>query len=153
MGYLVALLGLFGLRRLVDKAIALEDLGVWRHVSPASEGVRRNALAHFEEDCVAFQDRYPEQLAVLDVFAVENSTLIEAFGRVQSELVSRDPNNRRLYHGTSAFALKQIVFNGFQLPQRPGMFGKGLYFADTPLKSWPYSTVGFIMVCDVALGL
>merc|ERR1712232_1142960 len=38
-----------------------------------------------------------------------------------------------------------------------GMFGKGIYFAQTPLKIWQYSQVSshdtqFMLVCDVALG-
>merc|ERR1712039_1090404 len=36
-----------------------------------------------------------------------------------------------------------------------GMFGKGVYFAKTPLKSWQYSSrknFNYILACDVALG-
>jgi hypothetical protein len=64
----------------------------------------------------------------------------------------------RLYHGTSARAAQAIVQSGFKLPERAGMFGKGIYFADTPLKSLQYSqplswnNMGVMLVCDVALG-
>merc|ERR1712113_1038031 len=53
---------------------------------------------------------------------------------------------------------RAIISNGFRLPKKSGMFGKGIYFAQTPLKSWQYSQVSdhetqFMLVCDVALGL
>ena len=41
----------------------------------------------------------------------------------------------RLFHGTSKDAAHAIVADGFRLPTHGGMFGAGIYFADTPLKS------------------
>merc|ERR1712061_985935 len=32
------------------------------------------------------------------------------------------------------------------------MFGKGVYFADTPMKSWQYGKHGYILQCSVELG-
>ena len=54
-----------------------------------------------------------------------------------------------------------ILADGFRLPSHAGMFGRGIYFADTPLKSLQYTggTFGcvgggrrYMLVCDVELG-
>ena len=55
-----------------------------------------------------------------------------------------------------------ILTDGFRLPAHAGMFGRGIYFADTPLKSLQYTggklggCVGggrrYMLVCDVELG-
>mmetsp|Transcript_26578 Transcript_26578/g.61032 ORF Transcript_26578/g.61032 Transcript_26578/m.61032 type:complete len:455 (-) Transcript_26578:49-1413(-) len=44
----------------------------------------------------------------------------------------------QLFHGTTWEAAKAIVCDGFRLPAHAGMFGKGIYFADCPLKCWRY---------------
>lgn len=41
----------------------------------------------------------------------------------------------KLFHGTSMENASKIIKSGFQLPTHKGMFGRGVYFADTPLKS------------------
>lgn len=48
-------------------------------------------------------------------------------------------NAMRLFHGTSPESAQQILLGGFQLPNHKGMFGKGIYFAKTPLKSTGYA--------------
>jgi len=82
----------------------------------------------------------------------------------------------QLFHGSSWQACLQIATTGFRLPVKSGMFGKGLYFASTPLKSAQFSKEGaiaffkrwakkglraalfgkqervFILLCDVYLG-
>jgi len=48
----------------------------------------------------------------------------------------------RLFHGTGVEIAAKIIKGGFQLPNRHahgGMFGKGIYFAETPLKSAVYT--------------
>jgi len=40
-----------------------------------------------------------------------------------------------LFHGTSSDSVKGILRTGFLLPKRSGMFGRGIYFAECPLKS------------------
>lgn len=48
----------------------------------------------------------------------------------------------KLFHGTAVENADKIVKNGFQVPHRHahgGMFGKGIYFAGTPLKSMNYT--------------
>eukprot|EP00413_Alexandrium_margalefii_P003571 CAMPEP_0204520980 /NCGR_PEP_ID=MMETSP0661-20131031/5545_1 /ASSEMBLY_ACC=CAM_ASM_000606 /TAXON_ID=109239 /ORGANISM="Alexandrium margalefi, Strain AMGDE01CS-322" /LENGTH=234 /DNA_ID=CAMNT_0051526555 /DNA_START=185 /DNA_END=886 /DNA_ORIENTATION=+ len=45
----------------------------------------------------------------------------------------------QLFHGTSSESIKGILRTGFCLPKQGGMFGRGIYFADCPLKSVRYS--------------
>eukprot|EP00930_Biecheleria_cincta_P057794 TRINITY_DN43669_c0_g1_i1.p1 TRINITY_DN43669_c0_g1~~TRINITY_DN43669_c0_g1_i1.p1 ORF type:complete len:348 (-),score=45.82 TRINITY_DN43669_c0_g1_i1:100-1143(-) len=141
------------LRKAVDRMIALEGPVSWEGVRQADADTRTIAIENFLRANQRHQHQYPVQLAVLDVYSLDNPHLEENFRGVVADLTARDdPNINQLYHGTSAFAVRQVVETGFELPQHPGMFGKGVYFADTPLKSWQYSTIGFMLVCDVALG-
>jgi hypothetical protein len=41
----------------------------------------------------------------------------------------------QLFHGTNTANALKIATSGFQLPIKKGMFGRGVYFAETPLKS------------------
>lgn len=82
----------------------------------------------------------------------------------------------QLFHGTSEANAQTIAREGFRLPERAGMFGRGVYFADCPLKSanyareaaglvtflWRWATQSFseamkrrsgqMLLCDVYLG-
>lgn len=79
----------------------------------------------------------------------------------------------KLFHGTSVENALSIVKSGFKLPDQPGMFGRGVYFADCPLKSANFSKddntyslwrlfqdrksfgrkkYGQLLLCDVYLG-
>lgn len=79
----------------------------------------------------------------------------------------------QLFHGTSAANALTIVKDGFKLPEKRGMFGRGVYFAETPLKSarfapddskWSLRRLfqegprfgdnkeGHLLLCDVHLG-
>lgn len=82
----------------------------------------------------------------------------------------------KLFHGTSKDKAASIAKSGFKLPEKKGMFGRGVYFAKTPLKSatfapenswWPalervrkdgiFSALtrkdeGQVLLCDVYLG-
>lgn len=82
----------------------------------------------------------------------------------------------KLFHGTSKHKAEAIIKFGFKLPERKGMFGRGVYFASTPLKSatfapelslWPalqrlckggiwnamtQRDEGQMLLCDVYLG-
>merc|ERR1719412_1902660 len=101
---------------------------------------------------------YPFTLDIVELLTVRNAKLAAQFERAKANTLPEDPfgpNIRRLYHGTSAAAAKEIIAEGFQLPTGAGMFGRGIYFADTPLKSWQYSSKtgwDWILVCDVILG-
>lgn len=50
-------------------------------------------------------------------------------------------SSTRLFHGTTPENARRIMSSGFQLPNHPGMFGKGVYFAKCPLKSVQYARV------------
>eukprot|EP00443_Scrippsiella_acuminata_P018211 CAMPEP_0115305320 /NCGR_PEP_ID=MMETSP0270-20121206/71960_1 /TAXON_ID=71861 /ORGANISM="Scrippsiella trochoidea, Strain CCMP3099" /LENGTH=230 /DNA_ID=CAMNT_0002723519 /DNA_START=45 /DNA_END=737 /DNA_ORIENTATION=+ len=80
----------------------------------------------------------------------------------------------QLFHGTSIGNALKICRSGFQLPRKAGMFGRGVYFADCPLKSANFApdsatasfqyfreygleglwkkTRGQMLLCDVYLG-
>lgn len=45
----------------------------------------------------------------------------------------------KLFHGTDVKSAEQILADGFQIPEFPGMFGRGIYFARCPLKSEMYA--------------
>jgi len=59
------------------------------------------------------------------------------------------------FHGTTASAVDAIIKDGFKLPTRPGMYGKGIYFATDSSKS--ANTLytqgsGMLLLCEVLLG-
>jgi len=119
-------------------------------------------LVRFNNGCELNKGRYGFDLEVARVFVIRSPELEMRFLRGKTLLRSRAPNIKELYHGTSKAHAKAILSQGFKLPSRPGMFGKGIYFAGTPLKSWQYSMKGesqsssskhYMLVCDVALGL
>ncbi|XP_059475482.1 structural maintenance of chromosomes protein 5-like [Neocloeon triangulifer] len=53
-----------------------------------------------------------------------------------------DVNEKYLFHGTSNENALNIVKNGFLVGKKPGMFGKGIYFANISSKSNQYSLNG-----------
>merc|ERR1711879_24853 len=62
-------------------------------------------------------------------------------------------NRCQLFHGTVRESAKSIIQEGFRLPSYGGMFGKGVYFARTPLKSKQYiGWLGCLLLCEVELG-
>lgn len=127
---------------------------------------------------------YNRRLHVLAVYRVRNEELEARFAQSVSEIPSagglsgmleslmpsaanarpavgagshrRSANVQQLFHGTSMRNARAITRSGFKLGRR-GMFGKGCYFAQSPLKSWNYSVsfgqgAGILLLCDVALG-
>jgi len=112
-------------------------------------------VTDFDEDCSKNTDRYPFQLEVISVYSITNEKSQQAHDTAVMQLQTKSPVMKRLYHGTSMASAKTIISEGFKLPSSQGMFGKGVYFAGTPLKSWQYSKnkgSRFLLVCDVALG-
>ena len=55
----------------------------------------------------------------------------------QAKLLMKDPEMRSelKFHGTSKDAIDCIIEGGFRLPAKPGMYGKGIYFATDSSKS------------------
>jgi len=118
-------------------------------------------LVRFNNRCEFSMDRYGFELEVTRIFVIRNPRLEMRFARAREALRSESSNVKELYHGTSRVHARGIVTNGFKLPTQKGMFGKGVYFAGTPLKSWQYSMKGesqgsaakhYMLVCHVALG-
>mmetsp|Transcript_28763 Transcript_28763/g.52414 ORF Transcript_28763/g.52414 Transcript_28763/m.52414 type:complete len:460 (+) Transcript_28763:53-1432(+) len=86
----------------------------------------------FMEACSKWAHKFDFQLEIMRVYRVQkpddasDPPLFPNTGAIQ------------LYHGTTWEAAKAIVCDGFRLPAHAGMFGKGIYFADCPLKCWRY---------------
>ena len=63
---------------------------------------------------------------------------------------------RELRPQRCAEGVEGIPKTGFRLPAWHGMFGRGVYFADCPLKSLRYTGWGvgrkYMLVCDVEMG-
>lgn len=97
---------------------------------------------------------YHCQLMVDRIFVLSSEEQRQRFQEGLLDLHGENGTNiRRLYHGTACASAKAIVQNGFEAPTTSGMFGKSIYFADVPQKSWQYSNNRYMFVCDVALGL
>mmetsp|Transcript_20186 Transcript_20186/g.36571 ORF Transcript_20186/g.36571 Transcript_20186/m.36571 type:complete len:251 (+) Transcript_20186:33-785(+) len=64
----------------------------------------------------------------------------QALSDLEAEAVQANIGSpTQLFHGTNYGSAEAIVKGGFQLPQHPGMFGRGIYFAKDPLKSVQYA--------------
>mmetsp|Transcript_102369 Transcript_102369/g.318901 ORF Transcript_102369/g.318901 Transcript_102369/m.318901 type:complete len:403 (-) Transcript_102369:38-1246(-) len=133
----------------------LEPVEVW----PGSTRVEqdsdefREKKAFFEARAVAFADKYPFWLQMVALYRID-----PAVGNPKGGPVRHTNNGMELFHGTRRECALGIIQDGFRLPSHPGMFGKGIYFADCPLKSWQYTDGvknirnGLIMLCWVELG-
>lgn len=97
-------------------------------------------------------------LEVEDIFRVVREGEEERY-----EEFKRLHNKRLLWHGSRITNLAGILSQGLRIappeaPQTGKMFGNGIYFADIVSKSANYcftnktSPIGFVFVCEVALG-
>jgi hypothetical protein len=125
-------------------------------VAPDSDEFKRQA-EYFQHCCTTWEHKYDFKLRIKHIYRVNADHPIAQARPLGSE----DPNARYLFHGTPRDSAKGIVLDGFRLPDKPGMFGKGIYFADCPLKSWRYCFPtqalsdmwpGLILMCWVTLG-
>jgi len=135
------------------KAITLRRIDHW----PGAEEVDsmsdefQNRCDYFMRACKPWQHKYDFRLTIQHLYRMSSAN-----HRM------RGANVRHLFHGTPWEAAQGIVHDGFRLPDHPGMFGKGIYFADCPLKSWQYTRSmeqlvcckrgGLILMCSVDLG-
>merc|ERR1712050_21631 len=82
----------------------------------------------------AYADKYGFKVSVRRIWQVDlNDTL-----RQYEERAAALGRPTRLFHGTAVENAAQIIRHGFKMPKKHangGMFGKGVYFADCPLKS------------------
>jgi len=116
----------------VRKSITLRRIEDWTgmvEVDPRSDEFRERAQ-FFAESCDLRADKYPFRLGIVSLYRTIGPTWEPKRGHLFG----------LLFHGTSWEGAKGIIANGFQLPDYPGMFGKGIYFADSPLKSWQYAS-------------
>jgi len=125
----------FGLfRYAMSLAPGVSGAGSWPHTTALAKDSQefKQQRDSFLEACATWSHKYDFKLQVLRIYKVnrpEDQTappLFPGTGAVQ------------LFHGTSWEAGKAIVCDGYRLPAHAGMFGKGIYFADCPLKSWRY---------------
>lgn len=154
-------------QRLID-GVCLFDAGLPVHFGCASEGLQARStglcldsgselarvLFEFRLASEVGRSLYPFNLQIERAFALSSEAQRDRFQEALGQLQSREEgaNVRRLYHGTSCASAKAIVASGFQEPTTSGMFGRSIYFADLPNKSWQYSNDRYMLVCDVALG-
>mmetsp|Transcript_180670 Transcript_180670/g.573365 ORF Transcript_180670/g.573365 Transcript_180670/m.573365 type:complete len:287 (+) Transcript_180670:500-1360(+) len=116
---------------------------------PASRDEFKGLREEFDLGVAKWSNQYDFLLQVDRIYKVAES----------EKRVGRTSEGRRLFHGTPRENAQGIVADGFRLPGHHGMFGKGVYFADCPLKSWQYTDgwgffgrSGIILVCWVELG-
>jgi len=141
----------------VRKAITLRRIEHWpgaEELDPASgEFLERSSL--FEAGCHPWAHKYDFRLEIQRIYRMRAAR--------HRPVWASSVSARELFHGTPWDSAYGIVSDGFRLPEHPGMFGKGIYFADCPLKSWQYTQTlgeqllccsrgGLILMCLVDLG-
>ena len=135
---------------------------VWRHTQVVTDAAEMERLREFvAAQCATQASKYRFGMELHDAWRVENSALDASFADFEAAHAAADKerNVRRLFHGSLKDNVHAIHYDGFRLPIHAGMFGKGVYFADCPLKSLQYAGLGFccggrryMLVCDVELG-
>lgn len=136
-------------------ANVIAPISSWQGVMAVDKNSQEYTQRNEEFDlcCASLAHKYDFWLHVVNIYRVENDVIGRRNGRL-----ARTTDGRRLFHGTKRDNAHGILSDGFRLPDRKGMFGKGIYFADTPLKSWQYTdgmyswTTGLILACWVELG-
>jgi len=135
---------------------ALSSIASWKGVAGKVEGAELEQLKSLvKERCEAARNKYNFSLELVDAFRVHCPALEQRFDEF-CEAHGRDrraSNRQKLFHGTPRESARSILSSGFRLPEKGGMFGKGVYFASAPLKSFQYARGdGTILLCEVALG-
>lgn len=141
----------------------LEEVGSteagWREVSDLLQRSSKDYIRH-----------YGFSLRLKKLWRIKQSTQLQEYESIAKALGS--PTH--LFHGTSFDRALKITKSGFKVPQKAGMFGRGIYFADCPLKSANFAPdaatgsfkrivehglsgfwkkeEGQILLCDVYLG-
>ena len=134
---------------------------MWR-VTVEVEGEEMDELR--ENVSKACDSKYNFAMALHGAWRVRNPEAEEVWAEMQAARAAAGKQSTvtALYHGTSKDAARVITADGFRLPTHAGMFGKGVYFADCPLKSLQYTNKNvvdamgtgrrYMLVCDVELG-
>lgn len=138
---------------MVRKALGLRRIEQWPGVTEVEPGTTEySEIVNYFHSCEqSWAHKYDFRLRVMNIYQ---------FGRSQKFRAGAG----LLFHGTTWESALAIVCDGFRLPKHPGMFGKGIYFADCPLKSYQYTRAGLgectgclgrgglILMCPVRLG-
>ena len=134
---------------------------MWRHtqIMDTDEEAMATLRDFVGAHCDTQRGKYEFGMALRDAWRVSNPELESDFDQTTAAIIGRaKPSNvHRFFHGTSRDSARAIISGGFRLPPHRGMFGKGVYFADCPLKSlqytgWAPSGWRYMLVCDVELG-
>jgi len=136
----------------------LEPVATWPGVTQVDKDSSefQEKLEFFEAAAAAYAQKYSFWLHLEELYKVAPAGKPSG----QSPL-KRTTEGQLLFHGTRREAAHGIIQDGFRLPEHHGMFGKGIYFADCPLKSWQYTGMmsgmlqlqtGIILLCWVELG-
>eukprot|EP00929_Paragymnodinium_shiwhaense_P071104 TRINITY_DN36123_c0_g1_i1.p1 TRINITY_DN36123_c0_g1~~TRINITY_DN36123_c0_g1_i1.p1 ORF type:complete len:293 (+),score=17.18 TRINITY_DN36123_c0_g1_i1:304-1182(+) len=119
----------------VRAVVSLRDQHItsWPYVSEVSRDSEefREQLDYFTASCLSWEHKYDFKLRLHRLLRVDRPG-------EDGRLMQVTERSRRLFHGTKFESARGIVSDGFRLPAVAGMFGKGIYFADCPLKSWRY---------------
>ena len=118
------------------------DPGTWPAVVGEVEGVELAQLRAFVDKACARQRRkYSFGIELVRAYELSPPQL-----RVRYEACAEKQRRKgkplepqRLFHGTSRMSAQEIGRDGFALPRSGGMFGRGIYFTDCPLKSLEYT--------------
>ena len=118
------------------------DPGTWPAVVGEVEGVELAQLRAFVDKACARQRRkYSFGIELVRAYELSQPQLrvrYEAFAEKQRRK-GKPLEPQRLFHGTSRMSAQEIGQDGFELPRSGGMFGRGIYFTDCPLKSLEYT--------------
>ena len=132
---------------------------LWRHTRMLEDDA---AMAELRDwvgaQCETQRGHYGFGMALRDAWRVSNPELDAQLADAQADMGARGKpaDLRRFFHGTRRDSASAITRDGFRLPAWHGMFGRGVYFADCPLKSLRYTGWGvgrkYMLVCDVEMG-
>jgi len=78
---------------------------------------------------------YGYSLNVLRLFRIQPGEIVQQYEKEARKL----GKPAVLFHGTTPASAQRVILEGFQLPERSGMFGRGIYFAKDALKSANYA--------------
>merc|ERR1719336_1143971 len=136
-----------------------DSISEWRNVVQVPRSSREYQVQFDYIKAVAsqWQSKYSTRLVIVNMYRVYRDMNQPWVQDEDSRHLHAEPNSiestLRLFHGTTWTAAKAIVHDGYRLPHGAGMFGKGIYFADTPHKSWQYTkSNGLILMNRVELG-
>ena len=133
---------------------------MWRRTRPLTDAELVELKATVATAVASQAHMYDFSMALHAAWELDCGEQRAAFDALRAEWAAQTPpresNVRQLFHGTRMENAHGIVTGGFRLPRHSGMFGKGLYFADTPLKSLQYTGISwgwrYMLVCEVELG-